>query len=200
MLTLYHAPRSRSSRILWLLEEAGADYRVETVTIPRPDGSGGPDPRNPHPEKKVPLLVDDGEAIWESAAIALYIGDAFPEAGLAPRIGERGRGTYVSWLAYYAGVVEPVIVLGFLGLGDRPELRATFRGRDEMHARLVAALSEHPYVAGDRFTAADVLFASVAHWAREALPADGVVEDWLARCNARPALARARAKDEPPGG
>jgi glutathione S-transferase len=197
VLTLYHAPQSRSSRILWLLEEAGADYEIEYVTIPRMDGSGGPDPRNPHPEKKVPLLVHDGEAIWESAAIALYVGDLFPEARIAPRVGEPGRGTYVSWLAYYAGVMEPVINFGFLGLGDRADLQRTFRGRREMEARLLGALEADDYVAGDRFTTADVLVTSVGQWSRASLPAGALMDAYLARCNGRPALARAFAKDAP---
>ena len=100
MLTLYHSPQTRSSRIIWLLEEADAEYEIKYVTIPRMDGTGGPDPKNPHPDKKVPLLVHEGEMIWESAAIALYVADLFPNARLAPRPGEKGRGTYVSWLAY----------------------------------------------------------------------------------------------------
>lgn len=198
MLTLYHAPQSRSSRMIWLLEEAGAEYTVEYVTIPRLDGSGGPDPANPHPEKKVPLLVHDGEAVWESAAIALYVGDLFPKAELAPRIGEPGRASYVSWLAYYAGVMEPVINFGFLGLGDREDLQRTFRGRREMDARVLGALEAHDYVAGDRFTTADVLVASIGQWSRDALPRHAAVDAYLERCFARPALARAFGKDAPP--
>ena len=195
MLTLYHSPQSRSSRIIWLLEEAGADYRIEYVTIPRMDGSGGPDPKNPHPEKKVPLLDHDGEPVWESAAIALYVGDLFPAAGLAPKPGERGRAAYVSQLAYYAGVVEPVINFNFLGLGEHEGLQRTFRGRAEMDARINAALGAHDYIVGGRFTAADVIYASIGQWARDLLPAEPRVDAWLDRCNARPALARALAKD-----
>lgn len=195
MLTLYHSPQSRSSRIVWLLEEAGADYKIEYVTIPRMDGSGGPDPKNPHPEKKVPLLDHDGEHVWESAAIALYIADLFPAANLAPKPGERGRGAYLSQLAYYAGVIEPVINFNFLGLGDHEGLKRTFRGRAEMDARINAALHAHDYIAGDAFTAADVIYASIGQWARDLLPAEPHVDAWLDRCNARPALARAQAKD-----
>src|SRR5581483_9494414 len=54
MLTLYHAPQSRSTRFLWLLEELGADYKIAYTNIPRRDGSGAIDPANPHPDKKVP--------------------------------------------------------------------------------------------------------------------------------------------------
>ena len=84
MLTLYHAPQSRSSRILWLLEELGADYELVITDIPRQDGSGAADPRNPHPDKKVPALVHDGALITESIAIVQYLADLYPKAGLAP--------------------------------------------------------------------------------------------------------------------
>ena len=69
MPTLFHAPRSRSSRIIWLLEELGADYELRITDIPRQDGTGAADPANPHPDKKVPALVDDGVLITESIAI-----------------------------------------------------------------------------------------------------------------------------------
>lgn len=60
MLTLIHAPLSRSSRIIWLLEELGAEYEIRYVDIRRWDGSGGPDENNPHPHKQVPALLHDG--------------------------------------------------------------------------------------------------------------------------------------------
>jgi glutathione S-transferase len=198
MLTLYHSPQSRSTRILWLLEEAGADYRIEYVTIPRMDGSGGPDPKNPHPEKKVPYLVHDGEGVWESAAIALYIGDLYPKAGLAPQPGEKGRGTYVSWLFYYAGVIEPVVHFLFLGLGDHEGLKRTFRGKAEMDARILGALKAHDYIAGDAFSAADILINGLGQFARDMLPEGAIVDAYLERCSKRPALARAIEKDAIP--
>ena len=127
MLTLYHAPQSRSSRILWLLEELGADYELVITDIPRQDGSGAADPRNPHPDKKVPALVHDGVLITESIAIIQYLADLYPKAGLAPPSAIRLRGPYLTWLAYYAGVVEPVVTFHFAGLGEHPLLQRTFR-------------------------------------------------------------------------
>src|SRR5437773_9857024 len=118
MLKLFHAPQSRSSRIVWLLEELGADYEIAYMNIPRMDGSGGSDPSNPHPYKKVPALIHDGALITESIAIILYLTDLHPEAKLGPRIGDPKRGPYLPWLAYYAGVVEPVVTLDFCKLGE----------------------------------------------------------------------------------
>jgi glutathione S-transferase len=199
MLTLFHAPMSRSSRILWLLEELGASQvEVVYVTIARQDGSGGADPKNPHPDAKVPALVHDGVLITESIAIAAYLCDLFPDAGLVPAIGDPQRGAVLSWLAYYAGVMEPVMTAGFAGLGDNPAMQRTFRGRAEVDRRILAALEKGPHILGDRFTAADVFVASAGHFMRQLLPAGATVDAFLAHVGSRPALARARARDAAP--
>ena len=195
MLTLYHAPQSRSSRIVWLLEELGADYVLEITDIPRMDGKGAPDPANPHPDKKVPTLVDDGVVITESIAIVQYLTDKFPAAGIGPQIGDARRGPYLTWLAYYAGVIEPVVNLEFAGLADNAAMRRTFRDRAAMDRHILSALNSGPYVLGEKFSGADVLIASIGHFSRQMLPTGAVVDAYLARCNSRPALARAGAKD-----
>lgn len=195
MLTLYHAPQSRSSRIVWLLEEVGADYALKITDIPRLDGTGAPDPANPHPDKKVPALVDDGVLITESIAIVQYLTDKFPAADLGPAIGDAKRGPYLSWLAYYAGVIEPVVNLEFAGLADNAAMQRTFRDRAAMDRLILAGLAAGPYLLGEKFSGADVLIASLGHFARQMLPGGGVVDAYLERCNRRPALARANARD-----
>lgn len=191
MLTLIHAPRSRSTRFLWLLEELGADYEVRTVSIMRP-GGGQRDPANPHPHGQVPALIHDGVLITESAAIALYLTDAFPAAGLGPKIGESGRGPYLSWLAYYAGVLEPVITNRWKGRADDDDNAAY----EILDGRLKGALEAGPWLMGETFTAADILFISLIQFAREMLPPHAVYDDWMARAQMRPAFARAIRKDD----
>lgn len=197
MITLYHAPQSRSSRILWLLEELALPYAVEYVSIARMDGTGGPDARNPHPDKKVPAIVHDGALVTESSAICLYLNDLAAGSPLAVPVGDALRGRFVSWLAYYAGVMEPVITLELAGLSDNRYVQATWRGRRELDRRVLEALRAGPYVLGERFSACDVLLGSLGHWSRPMLPSDAIVDDYLARINARPALQRAWAKDRP---
>jgi glutathione S-transferase len=194
MLTLFHAPRSRSTRFLWLLEELGAPYEIVRVDIKRGDGGGARDPRNPHPHGQVPALVDDGVLVTESAAIALYLTDKLPEAGIGPVIGEPLRGPYLSWLAYYAGVLEPTITNHWKGRTATDEAdKAAYEALDE---RLRTILGAGPWLLGETFSAADILFVSLLQFARQMLPAHAVYDEWLARANARPALARALAKDD----
>src|SRR5258708_40161027 len=107
MLTLYHAPRARSFRTLWLLEEIGSPYEIRTVSIRRGDGSGTRDSANPHPHGKVPALVHDGALIYETTAIALYLTDAFPDAHLGPKIGEADRGAYFPRLSFSTPAFNP---------------------------------------------------------------------------------------------
>lgn len=197
MLTLFHAPLSRSTRIIGLLHAMDAMNKVDIrpVSIPRVDGSGGRDPANPHPEGKVPLLVDDGVAIWESAAIMLYLTDLFPGGGMGVPQGDRLRGRYLSWLSYYGSVVEPVVILDHVGIAH-PVLDTTFRGVPEVVGRLSAALAEGPWLMGDRYTAADLLMASPYQWFPEGTPEDPAIRDWVARCSDRPWSAAVAAYDE----
>lgn len=198
MLTLYHSPQTRSTRMIWLLEELGVDYDIAYVEIDRGDGTGRRDPRNPHPDKKVPALVHDDALITESVAIMLYLTDAFPKAGLGPTVGDPDRGAYLTWLTYYAGVIEPTLIMAFLGLSDHEGVARAFRGRPDMERRILAALDGNDYLLGARFSAADILIASIGQWSREMLPQGEVMDAYLERCTSRPALVRATARDPVP--
>lgn len=191
MLTLYHAPQSRSSRIIRLLIELDVLDQVDIriVTVARHDGSGGADPSNPHPEGKVPLLVHDGVELWDSNAIILYLTDLFGGKGLGRSVGAPDRGAYLSWLAWYGNVVEPVLVFTAAGL-SHPYLDATFRGAPEVAARLTAQLEKTPYLMGAEFSAADLLLTSPYIWMPQATPDVQVVREWIERCETRPSARR----------
>jgi glutathione S-transferase len=196
MLTLFHAPQSRSSAILTLIDEMNIGDWIDTqiVTIPRMDGSGGRDPANPHPEGKVPCLVHDGVVITERAAIILHLTSLFPDRGLGPRVGTPAWGRFATWLAWYQGVLEPVLTFQAAKL-SHPWLTATFRGPAEATARLHTALEKGPWLMGDSYSAADLLLHSPYAWFKEATPDDPLIHDWVVRCMARPARARVVARD-----
>jgi glutathione S-transferase len=197
MLTLYHAPRSRSSRILWLLEEIGLPYQVEYVDIRRGDGSGGLDPKNPHPHKKVPALDHDGTLITESGAICLYLSEAFPAAGLGPQVGEPARADYLHWLFYYPGVIEPSLTAKVTGWSS-PVGMTGWDTWEAVEERIAERLRAGPWMLGERFSTVDILIGSLLQWAARLFPERPEYEAFKARINARPALARALAKDERP--
>ena len=196
MLKLIHAPMSRSSRILWLIEEMGIGDKVqiEPVGIRRFDGSGQRDPANPHPEGKVPMLFHDDGVVMESGAVMLYLTALFPDSGMAPKPGTAKRGEYLTWLFWYGSVMEPVLTLAAAGI-DHPYIKSAIRGVPEVNARLHAALEKGPWLLGDHFSAADLLCFSPYNWFKDALPDDALIRDWVARCLARESVARTRAYD-----
>ncbi|CAA9429255.1 MAG: Glutathione S-transferase [uncultured Ramlibacter sp.] len=197
MLTLFHSPNSRSTRVLALLKELDAldHVQVERVTISRVDGSGHPDPRNPHPEGKVPLLLDGGVMVWESSAIMVHLADRFPTTGMNIPPGHPQRGAYLSWFAWYSGVMEPVMTLEAAGL-KHPYIDATFRSGAQVQARLCAALGGQPFLLGDRFTAADLLLHSPYAWFGK--PGVPLIDAWVDRCMARPGAKFAADFDRSP--
>lgn len=194
MLTLFHAPNSRSSRFVWMLEELGVPYTLRPVSIFRPmTGEGVPDAANPHPDKRVPALDHDGVLLAESQAIALYLADAFPEAGLAPLPNAPERGAYLTWMAWYVAEFEPALFVGLAGELDGSSEKQ--RGYAAVLARLHSALTADTYIMGDQFTAADILIGSALAFGRRAFPEDAVIDAYVARCRQRPAAQRALARD-----
>ncbi|MCB6176895.1 glutathione S-transferase family protein [Rhodobacter sp. Har01] len=196
MLTFFHAPNSRSTRVLALLREMDATDAVDIrlTDIPRRDGTGHRDPGNPHPEGKVPALLHDGTLVTETAAVMLYLTTLFPDRGLAPVPGDPAHGACLGWLFWYGNVMEPVLIHEAADL-SHPFLDATFRGPAEVAARISAALERGPWLLGQRFSAADLLVHSAYAWFRETMPQDARIRDWVDRCVDRPALRWAAEQD-----
>ena len=195
MITLYHRPKTRSTRFLWLLEELGAPYQIQEVVTRTREG-GAPDPANPHPHGKVPAISDDGEVVFESPAIALYLTDKYPTAGVGPTVGDAGRGAYVSWLVYYGSVFEPALMSKFMNT-PVPVGTAGWVELEGVVDALVKQLSAGPYLLGGKFSAADVLYSSTfaMFGASPIIPKSPVIDAYVKRCLDRPAYARAAAKE-----
>lgn len=196
MLTFYHAPYSRSTLIQTLIHELGDPAEIETriVAIKRGDGSGHADPANPHPEGKVPVLTDGDHVIRERGAIILYLTDRFPQSGLGRGIDDPQRGPYLSWLFWYQGVLEPVLMIDHAG-GLNDELIYSFRDPATAIQQVETALTDAPYLLGQDYSAADLLVASVFAFLGDAVPVPPTVADWVARCQDRPAVRRSNEED-----
>jgi glutathione S-transferase len=194
MITLYHAPQSRSSRIVWLLEELGAPYAIRPVSIYRPMiGEGVPDAANPHPEKRVPAIDHDGVLVTESVAVVQYLCEVFPNAGLLPAIGDPRRAACLTWIGWYACEFEPTMMSAMTGEIARSANRA--RDHEAVVRRLEGALARGPFVMGETFTCADLLIASALGFGRRAFPESAALDAYADRCKARPAAVRAAALD-----
>ncbi|WP_298260970.1 glutathione S-transferase family protein [uncultured Litoreibacter sp.] len=196
MPTLYHAPNTRSTSILHLIEEMGIADQIDVlkVNIVREVDTEAADTRNPHPEKKVPYLIDGEDHLRERGAIVTYLTDMFPDTGLGRPVGHPQRGEFLSWLFYYQGVVEPVLLLSSAKI-EHPLLHETFRDMDAVTASLTTALAHQPYLLGEDYSAVDLLLSSPFHWLPDAVPPLPPIQDWIKRCANRPALAKVMQKE-----
>lgn len=177
---------------------ARAEYEIRYVDIRRWDGSGGPDENNPHPHKQVPALLHDGTLIWESVAVVQYLTDLYPDCSLSRPPGHPERGAYLSWLAYYAGVIEPTALAHISGVTvNNPGLARLYT---EMCAHVIDALTRHTYLLGESMSAADLLLASALQWMRKILPESDVIDRYIRVVTDRAALVRAREIDNKPSG
>jgi glutathione S-transferase len=194
MITLFHYPQTRSSRFIFLLEELGAPYQIHQIT----GISDSKDPNNPHPHGKVPAIRDEdtGEVIYESPAIALYLTDKFPKAGIGPTVGDNKRGAYLSWLVYYGSVLEPAFMSKFTNT-PVPRPQAGWVEFEQVMEHILGTLSQGPYLLGEKFSAADVLYGTTfAMFGRSPMmPKSEVIDLYVKHVTERPALARAQAKD-----
>jgi glutathione S-transferase len=195
-LVFYTNPQSRGRIARWMLEETGADYRTEVVDYATT--MKGAEYLAVNPMGKVPAIVHHGKVVTEGAAICAYLAEAFPEAGLAPRPEERAD--YYRWLFFAAGPVEQAVTNNYAGFHPSPEQTRAF-GYGSYAATvdvLEAAVSAHPYIAGERFTAADVYVGSAVCWGIlfGTLPKRDAFAAYFARLSGRDAYARAAAKDD----
>jgi len=191
MLTLFHAPASPSSRMVWLLEELQAEYRLQIVSYPKEDGSNA-DPRNPHPHGFTPALEHDGALVTETGAITLYLTDLFPRSSVGIPLGDPLRARYVTWLFYQVGLTEPLIYMK--GTKVLETDAAMSRLYESMMAHIEKSLARGPYILGERFTAVDILYMSLFERARGLLGKRDVLDAYVARGLDRPARQRALQK------
>ena len=197
-LTLYHAAPSRSSVTLWMLEEIGQPYEIKLVSLSDGDNLK-PDYLAINPMGKVPALLHGDTVITEVAAICAYLADEFPDAKLNIPVGSPRRGTYLKWLFFGPGCLEPAIVDRAAPRKDPPRRAMLGYGDFDMTMDVVAkAVEKGPYLMGEQFTAADVVIGANIRWSMifKLLPERKEFVDYAARLAARPATQRADAKDK----
>ncbi|MCC6781016.1 MAG: glutathione S-transferase family protein [Hyphomicrobiales bacterium] len=197
-LVFYTHPMSRGRIGRWMLEEIGQPYRTEVIDYgPAMKAAAY---RAINPMGKGPALEHGDTVVTECAAICAYLADVFPAAGLAPPAGSKARGPYYRWLFFGAGPIEAAATNKAMGF-ELPKERQPMAGYgslDDVVATLEGALSGHEYIAGDRFSAADVYVGSQLIWGMQfgTLPKRSVFEQYGQRLTARSAAKRAREIDD----
>lgn len=196
MLDFYHSPNTRSTGVRILLDELGANYRLHALDMP------GGETRAPaylavNPMGKVPAIVHDGALVTEQGAIYLYLADAFSAAGLAPSIGDPLRGPYVRWLAFYGSSFEPAVVDRAMQREPGRQGMSPYGDFDTMLGTLLTQLGRGPYILGEQFTAADILWGMALGWMTQfkLLPEHPDSAAYVARLWVRPSVTRVRALD-----
>ena len=195
-ITLYHSPNTRSSGALTLLEELGVPYELHVLNM-KAGEQRGPRYLAVNPMGKVPALKHGDALITEQVAIFLYLADLFPEAKLAPPIGDPLRGPYLRWMIFYAACFEPAVIDGATHRDPAPQPMSPYGDFETMLKTLTDQLAKGPYLLGERFSAADVLWGGALTWTTmfKLVPELPVIRDYTDRINAREAAGRARAKD-----
>jgi glutathione S-transferase len=195
-LVFYTNPMSRGRIVRWMLEEVGQPYR--TVLLDYASSLKGPEYLAINPMGKVPAITHGETVVTEAAAICAYLADVFPDAGLAPPTAERGA--YYRWLFFAAGCVEAAVTarsLGFAPAADQKRM-AGFGSLDDTLNALEGAVKGREFIAGDRFSAADVYVGAQIGWGLQfgSIDKRPAFTTYWDRLYARPAAARAREIDD----
>lgn len=195
-LTFFHAPQSRSAGVRILLEELGAPYRLHLLDLKAGEQ------RQPaylaiNPMGKVPALKDGDALITEQVAIYIYLADRFPQAGLAPAVGDPLRGPWLRWIAYYGSCFEPALMDRAQQHEPKSRASSPYGDYDTMLQTLTDQLARGPWLLGGRFTSADVLWGTALDWTTQfkLVPELPLIRAYIDRVGARPAVQRARAAD-----
>lgn len=195
-LTFYHSPRTRSSGVLVLLEELGAEYDLHPVNM-KAGEQRKPEYLAVNPLGKVPAIRHGDALVTEQAAIFIYLADLHAEAGLAPAIDDPLRGPYLRWLVFYGSSFEPAVVDHALKRDPGSLAMSPYGTYDIVIDAVANQLRAGPYLLGERFTAADVLWASALTWTTmfKVVPERPEIMSYIGRLGARSAVARAHAID-----
>jgi glutathione S-transferase len=195
-LVFYTHPMSRGRIIRWMLEEVGQPYETVLVEF----GANDPAFLAVNPMGKVPTIKHGDTVVTEAGAICAYLADAFPEAGLAPPPGSKERGPYYRWLFFAAGPIEQAVGAKAMGWEAPPD-REAMLGYGNMNRVLDALegyLKDREFIAGDRFSAADLYVASHLAWGMQfgTLERRPAFEAFASRHTGRPADKRATEIDD----
>ena len=195
-VTFFHSPRTRSSGTLALFAALGVPYDLHTLNMKKGEQ------RNPeylaiNPMGKVPAILHDQALIAEQPAVFMYLADLYPEAKLAPPIGDPLRGPYLRWMVFYGSCFEPALIDRAQKNPPAAASTSPYGDYDTVLKTLTEQLGSGPWLLGERYTAADVLWGVALDWTTKfkLVPELPVIRGYIDRVIARPAMIRAREMD-----
>jgi glutathione S-transferase len=191
-MRLFHLPGSRSTRVLWLLEEIGEPYDLTILTR---DEKNGSEHGRRHPLNRVPVIEEDGGYVFESAAICLDIADRHLDKGHVTAVGTHERALVYQWVIFTVTELEPY---GFQAIRETdPERKESASARYGLAVAAVeSALGEREFLVGDRFTVADLICGAVLSSGKRGGLTDPFpqVSAYVERLEERPARLRANER------
>lgn len=195
-VTLFHSPKTRSSGVLFLLKELNADYELHVLNM-----KAGETRKDPYlavnPMGKVPAILHEQALVTEQPAVYQYLAELYPEAGLSVPVGDPLRGPYLRWLSFYGSSFEPAVI-------DHSQKRTAdslamcpYGDYDTTMAAVDAQLAKGPYLLGEQFTAADVLWGTALNWTTMfgLVPKTPAITAYIERVASREAFKWANEKD-----
>ncbi len=195
-ITFFHSPQTRSGAVLLLLEELQADYEIHALNMKAGEQ------RQPaylaiNPMGKVPAILHGGTLVTEQVAIFIYLADLYAEAGLAPALTDPLRGAYLRWMVFYGSCFEPAIVDRSQQRDPGGQAMSPYGSYEATVNTLHEQLSRGPYILGEKFSAADLLWGTAMTWmvGFKLVENTPVFQAYIDRINARPVVARVMASD-----
>ncbi|PFH11577.1 glutathione S-transferase [Collimonas sp. PA-H2] len=195
-ITFFHCPNTRSKGTRILLEELGADYELHALNMKAGEQRSAAYLAI-NPMGKVPAIKHGEALITEQGAVFLYLADLYMDKGLAPALDDPLRGPYLRWMVYYGSCFEPAVV-------DRAQKNppaslstCPYGDFDTMLKTVTDQLQQGPYMLGEKFSAADILWGTALTWTTgfQIVPMSPVIQAYIDRINARPAVQRVAALD-----
>ena len=205
MITLYGAPKTRSLRIVWMMEEIEQPYDYCSINLMIGEGRK-PEFQAINPAGKVPVMKDGDLILTESAAIITYLGDKFKQSSLVPTAGSALRGKYDQWC--YFGLPEleqPLWTMAKhqFALPEKYRAEDIIKTSEWEYQRALTVLSQgladKEYILGSTFSAADIILFQILQWgkANQQSVEQANLLHYINRIKQRPALQRAQQREKP---
>ncbi|MEO7052374.1 MAG: glutathione S-transferase C-terminal domain-containing protein [Rhodanobacter sp.] len=195
-VTFFHAPQTRSGATRALLEELGVEADMHVLNLKAGD-TRKPEYLAVNPMGKVPAIRHGEALITEQPAVMMYLADLYPAAGLAPPIGDPLRGPYLRWMVFYGSCFEPAVIDKSMKREPAAPSTSPYGDFDTMLGTLVDQLGRGPYLLGETFSTADVLYGTALNWMVQfkLVPETPLIRAYIDRVASRPAMQRAAAAD-----